>query len=83
MMLVFGQTNLQYLQRFLEIPDIGKKHSFRALTENGQTSKADYWSFRYKHLPVIGLSVNLGNPIGFSKKTLLEFGKVVNRSNLM
>jgi hypothetical protein len=83
MMLVFGKTNLQYLQRFLEIPDIGKMHHFSAVTENGQTSKADYWSFRYKHLPVIGLSVNLGNPIGFSKKTLLEFGEAVKRNSIL
>ncbi len=77
MILVFGRTNLNYLTRFLEISNTGMTHTFKALTENGQMSTANYWTFLYRHFPVIGLSTNLGNPKGFSKKTLNEFGKVV------
>jgi hypothetical protein len=78
---VFGRTNVEYFQRFLGLEDIGKPHTFSSLKENGLKSSAVYWLFKYKDIDVIGLSVNLGNPKGFNKKTLREFGSEVNQKN--
>ncbi|NDK57076.1 hypothetical protein [Pontibacter fetidus] len=78
--IVFGRTNLNYLTRFWNISNIGEEYTFNALTENGRNSSSKYWIFDYKGIDVIGLSVNLGNPKGFSKKTLSEFGKAIKNS---
>ena len=77
--IVFGRTNLNYLKNFLGVPDIGVAYNFKASTENGLTSSANYWIFPYKQFKIIGLSVNLGNPKGFSKKTLNEFGIAIGK----
>lgn len=76
---VFGRTNLNYLVKFLGISEKGEEETFSSLTENGHQSSAKYWLFKYKDFDVIGLSVNLGNPKGFSKQTLNEFGQEVKR----
>lgn len=77
--IVFGRTNLDYFLKFMEISNIGKEQSFETFTENGYKSSTKYWLFKYKTFNVVGLSVNLGNPKGFSKETLNKFGKVINR----
>ena len=78
-MIVFGRTNFKYLKKYLEIKpsEIEKTSVFNALTENGKKSSAEYCIMKYKNINVIGLSVNLGNPKGFSKKTLHELGKSI------
>ncbi len=78
---VFGRTNLKYFQRFLGLEDIGNGHTFSSLKENGKSSSANYWLFKYKNIDVIGLSVNLGNPKGFNKITLREFGNEIKQKN--
>ena len=73
--IVFGRTNFNYFAKLLGILNTGIEYSFSAYTENGNKSSSNYWCFDYKKINVIGLSVNLGNPRGFSKKTLNNLGR--------
>lgn len=76
--IVFGRTNLEYFIKLLGISNIGKEFHFTAITENGKKSVASYWSFKYRNISIIGLSVNLGNPVGFTKLTLNQFGNKIH-----
>ena len=80
LMIVFGRTNLNYLKKYLGVntSDIGQTYRFNTTTENGSKCSAQYCIFEYQNIKVVGLSVNLGNPKGFSKKPLKEFGKTIN-----
>jgi len=77
--IVFGRTNFNYLTKLLKISDTGEEYFFNEITENGSNSNANYWCFDYMNITVIGLSVNLGNPKGFSKVTLKNFGNTINK----
>ena len=74
----FG-NNLTKKEKIVTIGANPSAYNFKASTENGLTSSANYWIFPYKQFKIIGLSVNLGNPKGFSKKTLNEFGKAISK----
>ena len=68
---VFGRANLLHFKELFHL-DIG--HSTKFHSEKGSS---DYWLFKTDTISFIGLSVNLGNPIGFTKKSIHELGKKI------
>ena len=67
-LLIFGKTNVQYFTTYIDrsLIKIPKQHY----------TKGDYWLGVAEQfsLPVVGLSTNLGNPIGFDKAGLRQYG---------
>lgn len=75
-LIIFGRNNLNYFRSLFTL-DIGQLGTFESQTGNNNMSKCSYWSFDFNCIPTIGLSVNLGNPKGFDKKTLNLLGKKI------
>lgn len=71
--LVFGKTNFEYFARYLD-PSVGRFGAY-------YFEKATFWHGTSNQIRLIGLSTNLGNPIGFNKERLAQFGSHVARAS--
>jgi hypothetical protein len=74
LMVIFGRTNVEtYNRRFGA--SISLSRTFKV--EGKPKAKYGISQFRLpeKQIPFVGLSTNLGNPIGFTIKTLNQFGR--------
>ena len=71
--LVFGISNFEHFEKIMNIKERSEKKSFQVF-HNNKIKKADFWSFKFNETTVIGLSLNVGNPIGWTKHTLNELG---------
>lgn len=75
--IVFGKTNTEYF-----INNFGLKYNqlskFKYEKENEKKCSSKVYEINFKNIPTIGLSVNLGNPRRFDKKSLIELGKFVS-----
>jgi hypothetical protein len=81
-LIVFGIGNWKPFTTILNIKN-AKKESFSREKRKGEIAKCTYWLAEFDNIPVVGLSVNLGNPRGFDKENLIELGRVIkNNLNL-
>ena len=70
--IIFGKTNVEYFSRYIETCFSGEVLYYNSNRRAGfrlATSRVG--------LPLVGLNVNLGNPVGFSTESLRSFGNHV------
>lgn len=77
---IFGLTNFNHFKNLYQI-NVGGQLPFEYKKNNGNFCRANYWLIKSNSLKIIGLSTNLGNPKGFTKVCLSEFGKAILSSN--
>jgi hypothetical protein len=71
-LLVFGAGNLNYFCAYFGA-DAGPSEQWNA-RGNGALGSCKVFRFQHEQIPVLGLSVNLGNPKGFNALGLRELG---------
>jgi len=78
-MILFGKSTVEYFNKYFE-GSINLGSEFR----EGNKKYANYGISAYtaygRQIPVVGLSVNLGDPRGFTKELLAIMGRIVNNS---
>lgn len=75
LIIVFGKTNFKIFSEIFHF-SIDEIHSSNWKKNNGNTINTSFSTERlFWSTPVVGLSTNLGNPIGFEKGDLQNFGK--------
>lgn len=79
LIIIFGRTNYDFFSRYCSVKLI-EKNEFEYEKENGKKSKSKIWMSEYRTVKVVGLSVNLGNPIGFNKSSLNSLGEYVRKN---
>jgi hypothetical protein len=74
---ILGRTNVEWFNRFYSKLSLTCKYS------SGQANASYGHStvqINHKQIAITGISCNLGNPIGFDKKSLTEFGSFFKKS---
>ena len=77
-LIVFGRSTTEYFNTYFDGSirlNVDYRDRERKYASYGMTTYAIYG----KHIPVLGLSVNLGNPRGFTKTQLSKMGKTVSQ----
>jgi len=71
-LIVFGRTNAEYFDRYFQRIALNKSYHIN----EKRSVKYGISSFNLggSAVPLVGLSVNLGNPVGFTREMLNEFG---------
>lgn len=69
-LVIFGRNNFDYFCRYFNVSK-GNPTKWLSASNKG---KCDYYITKYRTYLIIGLSVNLGNPIGFDTQGLTELG---------
>ena len=71
-LIVFGRTNAEYFDRYFQRIALNKLYHIN----EKRSVKYGISSFNFggSAVPLVGLSVNLGNPVGFTREMLNEVG---------
>jgi len=72
--LIFGLANFNNFCKYFKVSP-GSKKTWKSCNGKG---KCDYWTPCYGQYKIIGLSTNLGNPIGFDSRGLNDLGCYLN-----
>lgn len=73
---VFGKSNFAHFRKYFDIRDAVLYH----WESTGYKGKCSYWICKYHSYKVIGLSVNLGNPIGFDAQGIKDLGEFLHHN---
>lgn len=73
--IVFGRTNVEYFSKYYASLALNRSYNVHG------TRRARYGLSNYQlpdhNVPLVGLSINLGNPIGFTREMLNAFGAFI------
>jgi hypothetical protein len=75
--IVFGRTNAEWFSRYYG--SISLNRDYIAHGKRRARYSLSKYGVRERNVPLVGLSVNLGNPVGFTIEMLNEFGKFIKR----
>lgn len=75
--IVFGKTNAEYFINNFDLK-YSQLPKFKYEKENRKECSSKVYEINFQNIPTIGLSVNLGNPRKFDKKSLMKLGRFVS-----
>lgn len=76
LLIVFGKTNFKYFKDIFKDEHVDLE-DFVFKTEKGD-HKTNVSIGKFRRIKMIGISLNLGNPIGFKREDLVKMGKKIN-----
>jgi hypothetical protein len=73
--MIFGRNNFDHYNNLVNRNIILDKNFTTG--KNRAKYCVSYKRINGKNIPLIGLNINLGNPVGFSRQSLLKFGSTI------